>query len=252
MLGRTIAGWGDDLYKEVDEALNKNISINPKRSYKYGVQAKHQMEKVCAENCTVFSTTSEITAREANYILGKRPDIILPNGLDIDKFPTMEDFVLLHRKYRAKIKNFLSAYFNPYYKTDLWDAMFFFTSGRYEFRNKGYDIFIESLGKLNEKMKKEKVKKNVFVFFFVPRSDARENIELMESTQLFDDMRETVIDELPFIEEKILDLLTKGRMPKMKVIFRKEFLEECKRKIAAFKRKGNPPFSAYIVDEKMI
>ncbi len=249
MLGRTIAGWGEDLYKEVDDAIYNNIPLDPKRAYKYGVQAKHQMEKACAENCTVFTTTSEITSKEATYILGKGHDIIVPNGLDIERFPTMEEFALLHRKYREKIKHFLSAYFNPYYKTNLWDAMIFFTAGRYEFRNKGYDIFIEALGKLNERMKKEKIKKNVFVFFFVPRGDIRENIDLMESTQLYDDMRETVDDELPWIEEMTLDLLAKGKMPKMKVIFRKEFLEECKRKIAAFKKNGSPPFSAYIVDE---
>ncbi len=249
MLGRTIAGWGEDLYEEVNDAINNNIPLDPKRPYKYGVQAKHQMEKACAENCTIFSTTSEITAKEASYILGKRPDIILPNGLDIERFPTMEEFALLHRKYRAKIKHFLRAYFNPYYKIDLWDAMIFFTAGRYEFRNKGYDVFIEALGKLNEKMKNEKLKKNVFVFFFIPRDNIRENIELIESIQLYDDMREFVEDELPWIEEMTLDLLAKGKMPKMKVIFRKEFLEECKRKIAAFKRKGDPPLSAYIVDE---
>ncbi len=249
MLGRTIAGWGEDLYKEVNDAIYTNTPLDPKRPHKYGVQAKHQMEKACAENCTIFSTTSEITSKEAIYILGKIPDIILPNGLDIERFPTMEEFALLHRKYREKIKHFLSAYFNPYYETDLWDAMVFFTSGRYEFRNKGYDVLIEALGKLNERMKKEKIKKNIFVFFYVPRGDIKDNIEIMESTQLYDDMRETVDDELPWIEEMILDSLAKGKMPKMRVILKKEFLEECKRKIAAFKRKGNPPFSAYIVDE---
>jgi len=74
MLGRTIAGWGEDLYKEVNDAIYNNVSLDPKRPYKYGIQAKHQMEKACAENCTVFTTTSEITAKEASYILGKRPE----------------------------------------------------------------------------------------------------------------------------------------------------------------------------------
>lgn len=249
MLGRTIAGTGEDLYKEIDEAFKNNVSIDPKRPYKYGVQAKHLMEKACALNANVFATTSEITSREALYILGKKPDIILPNGLDIERFPTMEEFALLHRKYREKIKSFLSAYFNPYYKADLWDSMIFFTSGRYEMRNKGYDVFIDALGKLNERMKKENIKNTIFAFFFVPRGDARENIELMESIKLYDDMREFVKDEMPWIEEMTLNLLATGSMPKMKPIFRDEFLEECKRKITAFKKKGNPPLSTSIVDE---
>jgi len=252
MLGRTIAGVGEDLYKEIDEAFSKNMPIDPKRPYKYGVQAKHLMEKACAENASVFATTSEITAREATYILGKKPDIILPNGLDIERFPTMEEFALLHRKYRSKIKHFLSAYFNPYYNTDLWDSMIFFTSGRYEFRNKGFDIFIEALGKLNESMKKENVEKNIFTFFSVPRGGVKENIELMESIRLYKDMKDSVEDEVPWIEEMTLDSIAKGVMPKINNLFRKEFLEESKRKIAAFKKKGNPSLSAYLVDDNDI
>ena len=248
-LGRTIAGWGEDLYSEIDEAMKRGTAVDPKRAYKYGVQAKHLMEKACAFNATVFSTVSEITAREAEYLIGKKPDITLPNGLDMERFPTMEEFALLHGKYREKIKHFFSAYFSPFYETNMWDAMIFFTSGRYEFRNKGYDVFIEALGKLNEKMKKESVKKNIFVLFYVPKGDIKENVDLIESIKLYDDFKEKVSDELPWIEETILDSLIKGRIPKTSVLFRKDFLQECKRKYSSFKKEGTPPLSAYIVDD---
>jgi glycogen(starch) synthase len=248
-LGRTIAGWGEDLYSEINDALKNGTVIDPKRPYKYGVQAKHLMEKVCAHNASVFSTVSEITAKEALYILGRKPDITLPNGLDIERFPTMEEFALLHRKYLQKMKHFFSAYFNPYYETNMWDAMVFFTSGRYEFRNKGYDIFIEALGKLNEKMKKEGIKKNVFALFYVPKDNIKENVELLESMKLYDDIKEKVEDELPWIGEMTLDSITKGKVPKASVIFRKDFLQECRKKFSSFKKEGNPPFSAYLIDE---
>ena len=249
VLGRTIAGSGEDLYYEINENLKKGIAIDPKRPYKYGVQAKHLMEKACANYASVFSTVSEITAKEAEYILGKKPDIILPNGLDMERFPTMEEFALLHRKYKEKMKNFFNAYFNPYYETNMWDAMIFFTSGRYEFRNKGFDIFIEALGKLNEKMKKEGIKKNIFTLFSVPKDNVKENIELLESIKLYNDIKEKVSDELPWIEEMALDSIVKGKMPKASVMFRKEFLQECRKKFSSFKKDGNPPFSAYITDE---
>ncbi len=248
MLGRTIAGSGEDLYYEISENLKKGIAMDPKRPYKYGVQAKHLMERACASNASVFTTVSEITAKEASYILGKKPDVIVPNGLDIDRFPTMEEFALLHRKYLEKIKHFFSAYFNPYYETNLWDSMIFYTSGRYEYRNKGFDVFIEALGRLNERMKKDGVKKNIFVLFYVPR-DNKESIELIESMKLYDDMKEKVVDEVPWIEEMILDSIVKGKIPKASVIFRKEFLQDCKKKFSSFKKEGTPPFSAYIVDE---
>jgi glycogen(starch) synthase len=248
-LGRTIAGWGEDLYSEVDDALKKGVTVDPKRPYKYGVQAKHLMEKACVNNASVFSTVSEITAKEAMYVFGKKPDITLPNGLDIERFPTMEEFALLHRKYLGKMKHFFSAYFNPYYETNLLDAMVFFTSGRYEMRNKGYDVFIEALGRLNERMKRELIKRNVFVLFYVPKDNVKENVELMESIKLYDDIKEKVSDELPWMEEMILDSIVKGKIPKTSVIFRKEFLQECKKKFSSFKREGIPPFSAYITDE---
>jgi glycogen synthase len=248
ILGRTIAGSGENLYEEIDYSMRNNVPMDPRRPYNYGIQSKHQMEKACAENANVFATTSEITSKEAAYVLGKKPDIILPNGLDIERFPTMEEFALLHRKYREKIKNFLNAYFNSYYRTDLWDSMVFFTSGRYEFRNKGYDVFIDALGRLNSRMKKENVKHNVFVFFFVPRGGTRENIEIMESIRLFDDIKDFVKDEMPWIEEMTMNSIIKDKAPKTDSVFRKEFLDECKRKIAAFKRKGTPPLSAMIFD----
>jgi len=248
-LGRTIAGWGEDLYSEINDAIKNGITIDPKRPYKYGVQAKHLIEKACANYATVFSTVSEITAREAAYVLGKKPDITLPNGLDMERFPTMEEFALLHKKYLEKIKHFFSAYFNPYYETNLWDAMVFFTSGRYEMKNKGYDIFIEALGRLNERMKKEGIKRNVFTLFYVPKDNIKENVELLESIKLYDDMKEKVEDEIPWIEEMVLDYIAKGKIPKASVIFRKDFLQECKGKFASFKKGGEPPFSAYVTDE---
>jgi len=249
MLGRTIAGWGEDLYSEVDENLKKGIKLDPKRPYKYGVQAKHLMERACVENASLFTTVSEITAKEAEYILGKRPDVVLPNGLDIERFPTMEEFALLHKKYLQKMKHFFNAYFNPYYETNMWDSMVFFTSGRYEIRNKGYDILIESLGKLNDKMKKEGTKRNIFVLFYVPKDNIKENVDLLESIKIYDDIKEKVSDELPWIEEMTLDSILKDKSPTTNLVFRKEFLQECKKKYSSFKKEGNPPLSAYIIDE---
>ncbi|MFH1229464.1 MAG: hypothetical protein V1678_03510 [Candidatus Aenigmatarchaeota archaeon] len=248
-LGRTIAGWGEDLYAEVNDSMKNGIMLDPKRPYKYGVQAKHLMEKACVDNASVFTTVSEITAKEAQYVLGKKPEVVLPNGLDIERFPTMEEFALLHRKYLQKMKHFFSAYFSPYYETEMWDSMVFFTSGRYEFRNKGYDIFIEALGKLNDTMKKEGTNKNIFVLFYVPKDNIKDNIDLIESIKVYNDIRERVSDEIPWIEEMVMDSLIKGEAPKNNLLFRKEFLQESKKKYYSFKKTGTPPFSAYITDQ---
>ena len=98
-------------------------------------------------------------------------------------------------------------------------------------------------------MKKEGIKKNVFVLFCIPKDNVKENVELIQSIKLYDDIKEKVSDELPWIEEMILDSVVKGKTPKESLIFRKEFLQEAKKKFLSFKKEGNPPLSAFIVDE---
>jgi len=248
MLGRSIAGSGEDFHEELTTALKQNKVVDPERPKKYNVQAKHTLEKATAEKCSVFSTVSGITSKESKYILGKGADAVLPNGLDISKFPTMEEFAIYHRKYREKIKNFLSCYFGPYYKIDLWDCMIFFTSGRYEFRNKGFDVFIEALGKLNQHMKKNKIKRNLFAFFFVPRGGVKNNVELLQNIMLYEVMEESVEDEIPLMKEKIIRYVASGRMPTIKKIFSEDFIEDMRKNMLSFKREGIPPLSALQIE----
>ena len=74
------------------------------KAYDYGIQAKYLIEKQSALNADVFTTVSEITAIEAEHILGKKPDVLLPNGLDLKKFPRFEEASIKHRLYRERIK----------------------------------------------------------------------------------------------------------------------------------------------------
>ena len=250
VLGRSVAGCGEDIHEEIREGLKRKRTVEERREYKYNVQAKHQMEKACARYSTVFTAVSETLADEAQYILGRRPDMVLPNGLDISKFPTMEEFAVLHRKYRSKIKDFLNAYFAPYYPITLWDCMIFFISGRYEFRNKGIDIFINALGKLNTELKKRKFKRNVFAFFLIPAGIRGENVGLLENVALHKDLKWLVQEEMPTVEEQIVNETVNTGAPE-NVRFRKEFVEECRRKMGNFKKKGTPPLCAFdLTDEK--
>src|SRR5207244_7232394 len=101
----------------------------------------------------VFTTVSEVTAREAAQLLGRQADVILPNGLNIQKFAALHEFQNLHREYKERINEFVMGHFFPSYTFDLDKTLYFFTSGRYEYRNKGMDLFIESLWRLNNRLK---------------------------------------------------------------------------------------------------
>ncbi|MDD5086772.1 MAG: hypothetical protein PHV16_03375 [Candidatus Nanoarchaeia archaeon] len=139
ILGRTMSFANEDLYSLLDK-------IDPeKKAREYNIQAKYLTEKQSALNSDVFTTVSEITAIEAKHLLGRNPDIILPNGLNIKKFPTFEEASIKHQLFREKIREFIMFYFFPYYSFDLENTLFYFLCGRYEFRAKGIDVFIKSL-----------------------------------------------------------------------------------------------------------
>ena len=113
MLGRAIAGSGIDLYSELE-------SMNPdEAAYRCGVQDKFTAERAAAKAAHVFTTVSEITGMEAAKVLGRRPDILVLNGLDMEKFPTIEETSIKHVASRDRIREYLTYHFFPYYNLDL-------------------------------------------------------------------------------------------------------------------------------------
>ena len=107
ILGRTIAGTGGDLYANLDK-----IDADAE-SKKLGMHDKYSLEHAAANNCGVLTTVSEITAREVEAFLKRKPDILVPNGLNLEKFPTFEDISIEHARQRDLVREFLLYYFFP-------------------------------------------------------------------------------------------------------------------------------------------
>ncbi|MBW2984420.1 glycogen/starch synthase [Candidatus Woesearchaeota archaeon] len=239
VLGRTLAGNNQDLYGMLG-------NMNPdEEAKKYGVQAKHGVEKACAQNADVFTTVSEITAMESEHILGRKPDVLLPNGLDFDKLPNLEEIPVKHGRYKSKIKEFTRPFFFPYYTFDDENTLFYYISGRYEFRNKGLDVTISALAKLNDKLKKEKSERTIVVFFFIPAGVKTVNLGVLENKALFEDMQDSVDDELPDIRKAILDSFVHRKMPVKSKLFEDDFLMKFKKHMISFKKEGTPPLCTY-------
>jgi hypothetical protein len=74
-------------------------------------------------------------------------DGVLPNGLNVKKFAAMHEFQNLHAVSKQKINEFIRGHFYGHNDFDLENTVYMFTAGRYEFRNKGVDMFIESLAR---------------------------------------------------------------------------------------------------------
>ena len=242
VLGRAIAEAGrEDLYGMINRGLGRNESVPEAKSAEYGVQAKHTMERACAENADVFTSVSEIIARECKFMLGKAPDVILPNGLDMGRFPLMEDLSNMHISYRNHIRLFVMSYFSPYYNIDARNTIFYFISGRYEMRNKGIDVFIDALGALNERLKALGKKKNVVAFIWIPAYTKERKPTVMEHLALFENMESMVEKETKKIEKRIIGLFAEGKMPTETKVMDRDFLYDMKKMWLQFKASGGSP-----------
>jgi glycogen(starch) synthase len=158
---------------------------------RFNIEPQVQLERAAAHGAHVFTTVSEITAAECEHLLGRRPDLILPNGLNLERFVAMHEFQNLHREYKERINRFVMAHFFPSYSFDLDRTLYFFTAGRLEYRNKGFDLTIEALARLNARMKQESVDRTV-VFLLVTRAPCRSiNPEVLRCRALLEDMRDT-------------------------------------------------------------
>jgi len=239
MLGRTLAANHVDLYNNLDK-------INPEQeAYRFNIQAKFHMERACAHNAHVFTTVSEITGIEATYFLGKAPDVLLPNGLDIEKFPTFEDASIRHKFLKEKIKQFCLYYFFPYYSFDLDNTLFFFTAARYEPHDKGIDIFIKALARLNSMLTSKGSEKNIVAFIWVPAFARNVKKDLAESRTFYEDIRETIVD----MSEDIRERMTYGLVAKKEItpefVLGETLVREMKKKVNRLQKTGLPPVCSH-------
>lgn len=108
---------------------------------------RYCIERSAAHSADVFTTVSHITAYEAEHLLKRKPDGVVPNGLNVTKFSAMHEFQNMHAISKSKINDFIKGHFYGSYDFDLDDTLYLFTAGRYEYRNKGVDMFIEGLAR---------------------------------------------------------------------------------------------------------
>lgn len=138
-IGRSIAGNHKPLYDYLSHYDGDQMATE------LNMQAKHSVEKQAAHFADCFTTVSDITAHECTQLLGKTPDVVTPNGFEDDFVPDAKRFGAKRKEARQRLKEVaecLLTYELPE------DAVFIATSGRYEFLNKGLDVFIESLKRL--------------------------------------------------------------------------------------------------------
>jgi len=235
VLGRTLANSNIDLYSLWDK-------INPDNEvYKLNVESKHLVERASAAFADVFTTVSEITGMEAEYFLKRKPDVLLPNGLDISKFPSFEEIAIKHQLQRDRIREFMLYYFFPYYTFDPKDTLIYFIAGRYEFHDKGIDIYIKALGRLNEKLRELKSKKIIIAFIWVPANFRNIMPELLENKTLYQDIKDALEEVHNDVDKNLIYSFVSNKKITKESLFDEDFLTEMKIRVARFIKKGKPP-----------
>lgn len=165
VLGRCIAGNGLPLY-------TNPTSYNPiETAARFGVQSKYSLESLSAQVADAYTTVSEITNRECAAFFEKPADVITINGFENAFVPDGEEFARKRKTARERLLQVASTLT----QTQIPDnAMLVINSGRYEFKNKGIDVFIKSLSKVAD----ANPDRTIVAFITVPAGQNGRNEEL--------------------------------------------------------------------------
>ena len=164
LLGRYLCAGSVDFYNNLDK-----FDVDYEAG-KRGIYHRYCIERAAAHSADVFTTVSHITAYEAENLLKRKPDGVLPNGLNVVKFQAVHEFQNLHAEKKEKINEFVRGHFYGQLEISLDNTLYFFIAGRYEYRNKGVDLYIEALARLNHKLKDIGSKMPVVAFIIMPAS----------------------------------------------------------------------------------
>lgn len=142
IMGRVLAGNNMPLYLKLNEYIPSTIAKQ------FNITSKYSMEKIAAENADVFTTVSDITAKECKALLNKNPDVVTPNGFDDAFVPKAKDYDKKRIIAKTKLKEVSEAVLGY----ELKNPYFVINSGRYEFKNKGIDVFLNSLKNIENRI----------------------------------------------------------------------------------------------------
>jgi glycogen(starch) synthase len=235
LLGRYLASDNPYFYDHLQY-------IDPdKEAAKFNIYPRFAIERAAAHASTVFTTVSEVTAVEAAKILGRQPDGILPNGLNIQRFAAPHEFQYLHQRYKEKINEFVMGHFFPSYTFDLDNTVYLFTSGRYEYRNKGMDMFVEAMYRLNQRLKALPERPTVVAFCITKAATRNINVGVLQSQSMFEDLEHTCREVQEQMGNRLFQAVARGRMPGFAELLSEDSQVRLKRALHAWRLHRQPP-----------
>uniref|UniRef100_A0A4W6DCZ0 Glycogen [starch] synthase n=1 Tax=Lates calcarifer TaxID=8187 RepID=A0A4W6DCZ0_LATCA len=238
LLGRYLCAGNADFYNNLDK-FNIDKEAGERQIYH-----RYCLERAAVHCAHVFTTVSQITAVEANHMLHRKPDVVTPNGLNVKKFSAMHEFQNLHSTSKIRIQEFVRGHFYGHLDFNLEKTLFFFIAGRYEFSNKGADIFLESLSRLNYLLRVRN-DVTVVVFFIMPAKTNNFNVESLKGQAVRKQLWDTAHTVKEKFGKKLYDALLTGTIPDMNSILDRDDFTIMKRAIYATQRHSLPPVTTH-------
>lgn len=207
LLGRYLCAGDMDFYNGL-----RTVNLDEEAGRR-SIYHRYCLERAAAHCSSVFTTVSHITAYEAEHLLRRKPDGVLPNGLNIIKFSAIHEFQNLHAKNKAKINAFVQGHFYGHYDFSLDTTLYFFTAGRYEYRNKGVDLYLEALARLNAKLKHVNSAITVVAFIIMPAATRSYTVDTLKGQAITKQLQDCVHDIESKIGNRIFESILQGSLP---------------------------------------
>lgn len=239
LLGRYLCAGNADFYNNLDK-FDIDREAGERQIYH-----RYCLERAAVHCAHVFTTVSQITAVEADHMLHRNPDVVTPNGLNVRKFSAMHEFQNLHSMNKSKIQEFVRGHFYGHLDFNLEKTLFFFIAGRYEFSNKGADLFLESLSRLNYLLRVHKSDVTVVVFFIMPAKTNNFNVESLKGQAVRKQLWDTAQSVKEKFGKKLYESLLRGEIPDMSKILDRDDFTIMKRAIYATQRHSLPPVTTH-------
>ncbi|MDA0378776.1 MAG: glycosyltransferase, partial [Bacteroidetes bacterium] len=257
-------GWkGKTIFTTHATLIGRYMAMNEDRFYSrlaefdadkeaehYGILAQHLLEKAAAHACDVFTTVSGITGQECRYLLGRRPDEYVPNGLNVKRYLALHELHQLHAEYRSQLHEFTMGYFFPSYSFDLEQTLYFFTSGRFEFRNKGMDLTLEALSALNRRLQESGSRKTV-IFLLITNAPVRNlAVHSLEYATMFREFKVIAREVTDEVRKHLIEQLASGGKFDLNELVPEYWQLRIRRAQYAWKRDWLPPIVTHdVVDD---
>uniref|UniRef100_A0AAJ7SU44 Glycogen [starch] synthase n=1 Tax=Petromyzon marinus TaxID=7757 RepID=A0AAJ7SU44_PETMA len=235
LLGRYLCAGNTDFYNNMQH-FDPDKEAGERRIYH-----RYCIERAAAYCAHSFTTVSRITAYEAEHLLKRRPDFITPNGLSLKKFSATHEFQNLHVLSKLRIQEFIRGHFYGHIDFDFEKTLFLFTAGRYEFTNKGTDLFLEALTRLNYRLQTSLRDVTVVAFLIMPAQTNNFNVETLKGQAVRKQLWDTANTIKEKFAKKLYESLLMSEIPDIGHCLDGEDVTHLKRAIFSAQRHLLPP-----------